>query len=182
MKKSFVFVLIMFSVLLSAFCRGSSESVSDFRVSDNENITLGEREMKNYNFNAFGNVGITGVDLRDLDDAQLELLYIYAQYCQAMTDQDIETMRKLVSSDKIFVHMSGMRQSREEYFADVSDGSLRYYRVDIENPVISINGTKGTVTCTSALDADAYGAIGVFRMKGTHHFELLDGSWKIVNK
>ncbi len=83
-----------------------------------------ENIMTDYDFTVFTNVEITGIDLKSLTKEELDLLYQAARYCQAMTDKDIDTMREIVSEDMVFVHMSGMRQTREEYFADVADGSL----------------------------------------------------------
>ena len=51
-----------------------------------------------------------------------------------MTDADIDTMRKLVPEDMTFIHMSGRQQTREEYFADVENGSLRYFTIGIDTP------------------------------------------------
>ena len=96
--------------------------------------------MNGYDFSVFTNVSITGIDVSSLDEASLSLLYAQSRYCQAMTDADIVTMRELVSEDKVYTHMSGMRQSRDEYFADIADGSLRYYTIGISNPVIEIRG------------------------------------------
>ena len=138
--------------------------------------------MINYDFTIFTNVEINGIDLDSLTKEELSVLYQAARYCQAMTDKDIDTMREIVSEDMIFVHMSGMRQNREEYFADVADGSLTYYTIGMADPVIEINGNHAIVTYTSILNANAYGARGTFRMKGIHHYENRDGAWIAVNK
>ncbi len=99
-----------------------------------------------------------------------------------MTDADIDTMRELVSEDMIYTHMSGMQQTREEYFADITDGSLRYYTIGIADPVIRADGDRGSITYTSVLNANAYGARGTYRMKGTHNYELREGGWIAVNR
>ena len=138
--------------------------------------------MTGYDFTAFTNVEITGIDLDSLTKEDLSALYQAARYCQAMTDKDIDTMREIVSEDMVFVHMSGMRQTREEYFADVADGSLTYYTIGMADPVIEIDGDHAIVTYTSILNANAYGARGTFRMKGSHHYENRDGAWIAVNK
>ena len=137
--------------------------------------------MKTYDFSAFPNVKITGGDLSSLTDEELSVLYQAARYCEAMTEADIGTMREIVSEDMVFTHMSGMQQTREEYFADVADGSLRYYTVVMEKPVVRADGARAAVTYTSVLNADAYGARGTFRMKGTHHYEKRGGAWIAVN-
>ncbi|MDO4852881.1 MAG: nuclear transport factor 2 family protein [Clostridia bacterium] len=137
--------------------------------------------MTAYDFSTFPNVKITGIDFSILMEEQLSVLYQAARYCEAMTEADIDTMREIVSEDMTFTHMSGMRQTREEYFADVADGSLRYYAIGMEKPVVKVDGDHGTVTYTSVLNANAYGARGTFRMKGTHHYEKRDGAWIAVN-
>lgn len=141
----------------------------------------GDTSTMEYNFGDFSNVNITGVDLASLSDEELAVLYAQAKYCQAMTDADIDTMRELVSEDKVFTHMSGLQQTREEYFADVADGSLTYYTIGIADPVIKVDGEKAQITYSSVLNADAYGARGTFRMKGMHQYEKRDGVWIIVN-
>lgn len=134
-----------------------------------------------YDFKQFSNVNITGINLSSLNEEELAVLYAQARYCQAMTDADIDTMRELVSEDMVFTHMSGRQQTREEYFADVADGSLNYFTIGIANPVIRVDGDKAQITYTSVLNANAYGARGTYRMKGTHHYEKRGSAWIAVN-
>ena len=138
--------------------------------------------MAKYDFSKFKNVEITGIDISSLSEEELSVLYQQARYCQAMTDADIETMREIVSEDMIFTHMSGMQQTREQYFADIANGRLNYHTIGIEKPVIEVDGRKASVRFTSVLNANAYGARGTFRMSGTHHYELRDGEWIAVNR
>lgn len=137
--------------------------------------------MSVYDFSEFGNVDITGCDVSGLSEIEQAVLFTQARYCQAMTDADIETMREIVSEDRIFTHMSGKTQSREEYFADIEKGRLNYFTIGIENPVIKIDGDTATITFTSVLNASAYGARGTFRMGGTHKYKNRDGVWIAVN-
>ena len=138
--------------------------------------------MQAYDFSAFPNVELIGVDLSTLDDEQLAVLYQQARYCQAMTDADTDTLREIVSPDAVFTHMSGQRQTREEYFADIESGALRYYTIGIDRPTVEVDGDAASITYTSVLNANAYGARGTFRMGGTHWFEKRDGAWISVNR
>lgn len=138
--------------------------------------------LQGYDFSTFKNVEITGIDISALTEEELSVLYQQARYCQAMTDADIETMREIVSEDMIFTHMNGKQQSREEYFADVANGRLNYFTIGIENPEIDVNGASATITYTSVLNANAYGARGTFRMSGAHQYEMRDGNWVAVNR
>lgn len=150
---------------------------------ENENGNQNEKEemeMKKYDFSVFPNVKVTGADLTEFTEEELEILYQQARYCQAMTDADIDTLRELTSEDITYTHMSGMQQTREEYFADVEDGSLRYYTIGIDSPQIEVEGDSASLTFTSVLNANAYGARGTFRMPGTHWYEKQDGVWVLM--
>lgn len=138
--------------------------------------------MQAYDFSDFPNVELTGVDLSAMDNDQLAVLYQQARYCQAMTDADTDTLREIVSSDAVFTHMSGRQQTREEYFADIESGALRYFTIGIDRPIVEVDGDAASIAYTSVLNANAYGARGTFRMGGTHWFEKRDGAWISVNR
>lgn len=195
MKKAILFTVIMMFALLLGACsaksdepasESQSESTAEAAPSEASTIPTEESEetaetMK-YDFEQFSNVNITGSDISSLSGEELAVLYAQARYCQAMTDADIDTMRELVSEDMIFTHMSGRQQTREEYFTDVADGSLNYFTIGIADPVITLDGDRAQITYTSILNANAYGARGTYRMKGTHHYEKRDGAWITVNR
>ncbi len=48
--------------------------------------------------------------------------------------------------------------------------------------MLKVDGDKAQITYTSVLNANAYGARGTYRMKGTHYYELRDDSWIAVGK
>ena len=137
--------------------------------------------MAEYDFSIFTNVELIGADLSEMSDDQLSVLYQQARYCQAMTEADTDTLREIVSEDAVFAHMSGRQQTREEYFADIENGSLRYFTIGIDSPVVEVDGETASVTYTSVLNANAYGARGTYRMGGTHWFEKRKGSWISIN-
>lgn len=140
-----------------------------------------EAEPMRINRNEYYNVRITGADLSALSEEETEILDRQAAYCQAMTEADTDAMREMVSEDMQYVHMSGRKQTREEYFADIESGALTYYTIGIDHPVIEVSGDTAEITYTSVLNANAYGARGTFRMKGTHHYRKLNGEWILVN-
>lgn len=94
---------------------------------------------------------------------------------------EAHTMLIPVTEDMTYTHMSGMTQTREEYFADIADGSLRYFTIGMDSPTVAVSGDTASVTYTSVLNANAYGTKGTYRMKGTHYYEKHDGEWIAVN-
>ncbi len=130
----------------------------------------------------FKNVKITGIDVDTLTDDEKEVLYTQGRYCQGMVDADLDVMKEIVLEDVTFTHMSGMKQTRDEYFEDIKNGALNYYNIGIENPKIVVRGDEATITYTSVLDANAYGAKGVYRLHGIHKSQKINGRWYLQNK
>ncbi len=192
-KKQTFCVLIMFAIFFmftacSLEKEGLQEPVTDMSgLSDTESaqVEVTNRQegelMQEFDFSVFSNVELIGADLSAMSGEQTEILYRQAMYCQAMTVADIDTMRELVSEDMVFTHMSGRQQTREEYFADVKDGSLRYFTIGIDSPLVEVDGDFASVTYTSVLNANAYGARGTYRMGGTHWFEKREDGWFLIN-
>ena len=179
------FLILTITVLMLTGC-GRQDNQGEMTLNDeeefsSEGIMQGEQDMQAYNFEEFVNVEINGIDVSALSEEEMSVLYQQARYCQAMTDADADTMREIISEDMIFTHMSGKQQTREEYLADITKGRLNYFTIGIEDPVITVDGDKADIAFTSALNANAYGARGTFRMSGTHHYEMRDGQWIAVN-
>lgn len=136
---------------------------------------------KEYDLSGFPNVELLDAAMDRFGGEEFIVLYQQARYCQAMTEADTDTMGELVSEDMTFTHMSGRQQTREEYFADVADGRIKYFTIGMENPVVEVDGNHASITYTAVLNANAYGARGTYRMKGTHRYEKRDGVWIQVN-
>ena len=129
----------------------------------------------------YPNVWLSGVELERLDGTEGAILDRLASYCQAMVDADTEAMRSLVDEHVVFVHMSGRRQTLDEYLADIADGLLDYRSIGIESPRVEVDGGRASVSYTSVLEANAYGSVGTYCMPGTRYFERRDGMWIQVN-
>ena len=139
MKNRSALFFAFIAILLLCSCRMEAPSeaktvamqTTEQKAGSTASGTAEETNMK-YDFSAFSNVRITGADPARLTDDELSVLYVQARYCQAMTCSDIETMREIVSEDMTFTHMSGMKQTREEYFADIASGRLNYFTIGIK--------------------------------------------------
>lgn len=129
----------------------------------------------------YPDVEVTGVNPKALTQDERDVILAEASYSQAMVDANLDAMRGLTAPDLMFTHMSGMRQTREQYFADVKSGRLSYRHVEIRNPTVRVDGDEASLEFVAVLDARAYGAAGVFPMRVTHWFARTGGGWTIVN-
>ena len=134
-----------------------------------------------FDFSVFNHVEITGINVSELSAEEQAVLYQQARYCLAMTEADTDTMKEITSPDMVFTHMSGRQQTRDEYFADIEDGDLQYFTIGIENPVVNISNNCASVSYTSVLNANAYGARGTYQIDGIHWYEKQGENWSACN-
>ena len=188
-NKMLVLLLAVGMMVSLAACGTGQENLPEQPSAENAQVNTAESDSDNetevnevdLDFSVFNNVEVTGIDLSELSADEQAVLYQQARYCQAMTEADTETMTEITSPDMIFTHMSGRQQTREEYFADIADGNLQYFTIGIENPVVNINGSYASVSYTSVLNANAYGARGTYRIDGTHWYEKQGENWIACN-
>lgn len=88
---------------------------------------------------------------------------------------------KVSSEDMVFTHMSGMKQSREEYFSDIKVGKIKYYTIGIEKPDIKADSNNASITYTAILKADAYGCklFKLFNYGLSYRTAFWNDSWKV---
>ena len=188
-NKMLVLLLTVGMMVSLAACGTGLENLPEQPSAENAQVNTAESDSNNeaevnevdLDFSVFNNVEVTGIDLSELSADEQAVLYQQARYCQAMTEADTETMTEITSLDMIFTHMSGRQQTRKEYFADIADGNLQYFTIGIENPTVHINGSYASVSYTSVLNANAYGARGTYRINGTHWYEKQDENWIACN-
>ena len=188
-NKMLVLLLAVGMIVSLTACGTGQENLPEQPSAQNAQVNTAEGDSDketevnevDLDFSVFNNVEVTGIDLSELSADERAVLYQQARYCQAMTEADTETMTEITSLDMIFTHMSGRQQTRKEYFADIADGNLQYFTIGIENPVVNINGSYASVSYTSVLNANAYGARGTYRIDGTHWYEKQDENWIACN-
>ena len=188
-NKMLVLLLAVGMIVSLTACGTGQENLPEQPSAQNAQVNTAEGDSDNetevnevdLDFSVFNNVEVTGIDLSEWSADERAVLYQQARYCQAMTEADTETMTEITSPDMIFTHMSGRTQTREEYFADIADGNLQYFMIGIENPTVHINGSYASVSYTSVLNANAYGARGTYRIDGTHWYEKQDENWIACN-
>lgn len=104
--------------------------------------------------NMYSDVPVSNI--KSLSAEELAVLNTYRAVQQAMIDKDRATLERYYSEDQIFTHMTGKRQTREEFISDIENGELNYYTCTISNVTVTIDGNNATLSCTAILDAKPY--------------------------
>lgn len=109
------------------------------------------------------------------------ILSTFESFQQAMIDKDIELMNSLVTPDITFTHMSGKKQTKEEFFKEIENNTLNYYDYTIQNPVVKVTGNKAVLIADTTLRANVYGISGIWTLPTKAHFIKIDGKWFFCN-
>lgn len=89
------------------------------------------------------------------DKKQIENLY-RVMY-QAMIAKDVVTLDSIMSDNAVLVHMTGVRQPKQQYLNEIKNGTLNYYSVEDDELDIELSGNKAMLTGRSRVTAAVYG-------------------------
>ena len=154
-------LIVLLAVLLTG-CGMQAEKFSEQDASEQIATAAGSETME---------------EETDMPDEQKKVLEAFQRFQQAMIDKDIETLTALVVPDITFTHMSGKTQTKEEFFGEIEDGTLNYYKYELHDPVITIDGDTATLTGSTTLTAKVYGMSGSWTLPTNAHYIKIDGEW-----
>lgn len=107
---------------------------------------------------------------------------LYKDYWDYMIEKNIEGLRSLMSSDYCLYHMTGVRQSADEFIEGLKNGTFNYYSAEHDDIVVSVDGDEATMTGKSRVVAAVYGGgKGSWRLQGDFTLRKENGNWKFTS-
>ena len=125
--------------------------------------------------------GIAVVSNNHLKTDEQAVLAAFEVIQQAMINKDMDTLNRVIKDDKVFTHMSGKQQTKAEYLGEIEDGTLNYYKYQINHLKIEIDGSKAALSADVTLTAKVYGISGSWTLPTNAHFEKIGGEWIYCN-
>lgn len=111
-------------------------------------------------------------------DVDSEILDRFVEFQQAIIDKDEAKLDEILTEKYELVHMSGKRQTKQEFISEIMDGTLNYYKSEIIDPTILWDDKeRATLVADVALTAKVYGINGKWTLDTTVDFEKVDGKW-----
>ena len=110
---------------------------------------------------------------------------VYASYVAintAMIEKDRTAMDLYFDENLTFTHMSGKKQTREEFIGEIMDGTLNYFKVDTKDYSISVDGDTAHMKVTHILTAKVYGISGSWTLGGENTYKKRNGIWVRIKK
>ncbi|MBE6496458.1 MAG: nuclear transport factor 2 family protein [Methanobrevibacter thaueri] len=115
---------------------------------------------------------------KSFSDVDNEILERFIEFQQALIDKDADKLDEILTDKYELVHMSGKRQTKEEFIAEIMDGALNYYKSEIIDPTILWDDNqRATLVGDVRLTAKVYGINGTWTLDTTVDFEKIDGKW-----
>jgi len=95
-----------------------------------------------------------------------EVYSAYKAINNAMIKKDRAAMERYFDKNLTFTHISGKKQTREEFIGEIMDETLNYFKVDTKDYSINVNGDTAQMKVTHTLTAKVYGISGSWTMSG----------------
>ena len=110
-----------------------------------------------------------------------KIIQLYKKMYTAMIAKDEPTLERVHDDSFVLVHMTGMRQSKEQYISAIMDGTLNYFSAEHEDMLVQINGDTAVLTGKSRVSAAVFGG-GRHTWRLQLHFQLMkrDESWYLT--
>ena len=107
---------------------------------------------------------------------------IYRRYWKCMIDKDESELRSLMSDDYYLMHITGTRQSIDEFISGLLDGTFNYYSAKHDDIQISVNGNTATMVGKSKVLAAVYGGgKSRWQLRGDFTLRKENENWKLTS-
>ena len=110
-----------------------------------------------------------------------QIIQLYKEMYTAMINKDRSELERVHDDSFVLVHMTGMRQSKQEYISAIMDGTLNYYSADHEDMQVEIKGGSAVLTGRSKVTAAVFGG-GKHTWRLQLRFQLVknNGEWRFA--
>lgn len=82
---------------------------------------------------------------------------LYIKLCDASINKDVDTLNKILADDYVLIHMTGKRQSKQDYINSVLSGELNYYESIHESIEVNIDRDRATIIGKTKTFASPFG-------------------------
>lgn len=107
---------------------------------------------------------------------------LYRDYWRGMIHKDEQRLRDLMAEDYYLEHMTGVRQTREEFLAGLRAGTFNYYSAEHDAIKVRVNDNLAEMIGKSRVTAAVYGGSKKpWRLQGYFTLKKEDGTWKMTS-
>ena len=114
------------------------------------------------------------------DRARIEQLY--REYWRCMIEKDVDGLRAMMAKDYFLMHMTGTRQSADEFLRGLRRGTFRYFSAEHDEIAVTVHGDTAEMVGKSRVEAAVYGSgKHLWRLRGDFTLRKENGAWKLTS-
>ncbi len=107
---------------------------------------------------------------------------LYRTYWQYMIDKNAEGLREIMADDYYLRHMTGVKQSVDEFLKGLLNGTFNYYSAQHDEVTVRVDGDTATMTGKSRVLAAVYGGgKNSWRLQGDFTLRKEQENWKFTS-
>lgn len=105
----------------------------------------------------------------------------YRRMYDGMAEKDEAVLREVLTPGFVLAHMTGMRQTLDEFIRAVLDGTLNYASARHQNIAVRLNDSRAELTGQSVVRAAVFGGgWHVWHLQLSCRLVKKDGKWRIA--
>lgn len=113
------------------------------------------------------------------DRARIEQLY--REYWRCMVEKDVDGLRAMMADDYVLMHMTGTRQSADEFLRGLRRGTFQYFSAEHDTIDVTLRGDTAEMVGKSRVEAAVYGGgRHLWCLRGDFTLRKENGAWKLV--
>ena len=106
---------------------------------------------------------------------------LYIDLCEASINKDLIKLDEILSDDYVLVHMTGMKQTKEDYLDSVKSGELSYFESKHESIDVNVNGDDATIIGkTKTLASPFRTSKSWWNLRQDLKAKKIDGKWILM--
>lgn len=99
-----------------------------------------------------------------------------------MVEKDAAGLRRIMTDDYYLLHMTGVRQPREEFLKGLLGGTFNYYSAEHDGIEVRVDGNSAEMKGRSRVAAAVYGGCRhTWRLQGDFTLRKENGVWKLTS-
>lgn len=113
---------------------------------------------------------------------QQEIIRAYERMYEGMIAKDLVILDEVLDDSFVLVHMTGMRQTKEQFIKAVMNGTLNYYSARHENLPVTVNDDHAVLTGQSYVCAAVFGGgRSYWHLEQRCSLKKNGGRWRITH-
>jgi len=122
---------------------------------------------------------------RSDEDARKEVAVAQTVFHRALLEADLRELKTILDETFIWTHDAGHQVTRSQLLDQLGSGQLKYSRLEVNNPTVSVNGDTAVVRGSSqrqrsAVPGEGSGDANPFTVFYTLTFVNKGGGWKAI--